>query len=428
MSHEPPLATDALTPIELQPVSLKLVVVSGPDAPKELLLERGTYRVGKDPVCELPLSDGSVSRTHLIIEVLPHAVQLTDPGSTNGSFCEGVKFDSVVARPPARIRVGRTELELLPRGALVSGPPPSTAERFGELTGKSLDMRRVFALLERLAKTDTDVLIDGETGTGKDVAARSLHAESKRSKNPFVVCDLASLAPTLAAAELFGHARGAFTGAVKDRPGLVERAQGGTLFLDEIGDFALELQPNLLRLLEQREVRRVGETHYRRVDVRVIAATHKDLEAEVSAGRFRADLWHRVAGVRVTLPPLRQRRDDIALLVDRILDKLGKHQSELSPQTRALLLAHSWPGNVRELSNVVERAVGLGDPLEAETPSAGTASFKETKDKLIAAFEKDYLTDLMRRCDHNVSRAAREAGMDRVNLHRLLKKHGVEAS
>jgi len=389
------------------------------------LLEAGSYRVGKDPACELALTDGAVSRTHLLVEVIGGGVRLTDQGSRNGSFYGGAKFEAVVAQAPARIRVGKTELELLPRATVLSGPPPSQAGRFGGLVGRSLEMRRVFALLERLAKTDTDVLVCGETGSGKEICARALHERSRRAKGPLVVCDLAAVAPTLAASELFGYAKGAFTGAARDHAGLAERANGGTLFLDELGDFSLELQPNLLRLLERREVRRVGEGDYRRIDVRVIAATHKDLQAEVKAGRFREDLYHRIAVATVTLPPLRERREDIAPLIDALLERMGKPPSALSAETRALLLAHPWPGNVRELRNVVERVVALGGaPVEAEAPAAAT--FREAKERLVAAFEKDYLRDLMKRCGNNVSQAAREAGMDRVNLHRLLKKHGED--
>ncbi len=423
MSQAGSIPTDALTPDSPPPVALKLVVVSGEDAGKELVLEAGSYRVGKDPACELVLTDGAVSRTHLLVEVISGGARLTDQGSKNGSFYQGARFDAVVAQAPARIRVGHTELELLPRATLQSGPPPSQADRFGGLIGKSLEMRRVFALLERLAKTDTDVLLRGETGSGKEVCARSLHEASGRAKGPLVVCDLAAVAPTLAASQLFGHARGAFTGAVKDQPGLAERAHGGTLFLDELGEFPLELQPNLLRLLERREVRRVGETQYRRIDLRVIAATHRDLQAEVKAGRFRDDLYHRVAVVTVTLPALRDRREDIAPLIDALLERMGKPPSALSPETRALLLAHPWPGNVRELRNMVERVVALGGPAEPEAPAS---TFREAKERLVAAFEKDYLRDLMKRCGNNVSQAAREAGMDRVNLHRLLKKHGAD--
>jgi DNA-binding NtrC family response regulator len=417
------IPTDVLSQATQAPLALKLVVVSGPDYRKELLLDQGTYRIGKDPACELVLADTAVSRTHLIVEVVAQGVRLTDPGSTNGSFCDGVRFTSVVAMPPARIRVGKTEIELVPRQAITSGPPPSDKDSFGELHGRSLVMRRLFAMLERVAPTDTDVLIQGETGSGKEVTARSIHAASARVQGPFVACDLAAVAPTLAAAELFGHVKGAFTGATKDRKGLVEQAHAGTLFLDEIGDFGLELQPQLLRVLEQREVRRVGESGYRKVDIRVLAATHKDLEAEVKAGRFREDLYHRIAVATVRLPPLRERREDIALLVDDLLERLGKPKGQMSAETRTLLLAHQWPGNVRELRNVVERAVGLG---EIEAPAAqAPMTFKESKDRLVAAFEADYLRDLMKRCGNNVSMAAREAGMDRVHLHRLLKKHGV---
>jgi two-component system, NtrC family, nitrogen regulation response regulator GlnG len=287
------------------------------------------------------------------------------------------------------------------------------------------------------------VLIQGETGTGKEGCAEGIHAGGKRRDGPFVIVDLAGIAPTLIESELFGHVKGAFTGAQSDRAGVFERAQGGTVFLDEVGELPPEIQPRLLRVLERRQVKRVGANDYRTVDVRVIAATHVDLEGAVKAGKFREDLFHRLAVLRVTLPPLRERLDDIPLLVDTVLGRMGRPPSALSDQTRALLSQYPWPGNVRELRNVVERVVNMGEealpdisPIVSVDKPRTSGSvvvgppeldlpFKEAKERLIEGFEKDYLKGLLERCGGNVSRASREAGIDRVYLRKLLKKHGL---
>ena len=244
-------------------------------------------------------------------------------------------------------------------------PPlrPSDETAFGALVGESLAMRQAFALLERAAAGGADVLLQGETGTGKDLAAEALHERGARARKPFVVCDLAAMAPTLIESELFGHVRGAFTGAVADRAGAFERAHGGTIFLDEVGDLPLELQPRLLRALERRQIKRVGGDRYETVDVRVVAATHRKLTEEVHAGGFREDLYHRLAMVTVVLAALRERLEDLPVLVDTLLKRLGvpaQRDAFLTSTTQLLLRSYDWPGNVRELRNVIERAVKLG--------------------------------------------------------------------
>jgi DNA-binding NtrC family response regulator len=418
----------------VSPVPLKLVVVSGRDYGKALVLERGPYRVGKSRSSDLVLSDPAVSRHHLKVEVLNGGCRIKDERSTNGSFFQGSRFALLDAPAGAVIRVGHTDLQLLP---VTHATPmrPSEKTTLGGLVGGSLVMRRAFALLERAAAGDADVLLEGETGTGKELAAEALHQLGPRAAGPFVICDLSAIAPTLVESELFGHVRGAFTGAVAERPGAFERAHGGTLFLDEIGDVALEMQPRLLRALERRQVKRVGGNTYESVDVRVVAATHRHLPDEVAAGRFREDLYHRLAVVTVVLPPLRERTEDLPPLVDAILARLGRVTSAaslLSPATQLLLRGHDWRGNVRELRNVIERAVRLGTEPEVPAASPGKAHsadastpFKEAKENLVAAFERDYLADLMRRYAGNVSVAARESGIGRAYLHRLLKKHGL---
>jgi DNA-binding NtrC family response regulator len=300
-------------------------------------------------------------------------------------------------------------------------------------------MREAFTLLERMASGDADVLIQGETGTGKELCAEGLHKEGQRRSGPFVIVDLAGLTPSLIESELFGHVKGAFTGAHTDRAGAFERANGGTVFLDEVGELPMEVQPRLLRALERRQVKRVGANDYRKVDIRVVSATHVNLEEAVKQGRFREDLFHRLAVLRVQLPPLRERLEDIPLLVDTVLERMGKPPSVLSEQTRALLTQYPWPGNVRELRNVVERVVNLGEEALPDMPTQPEIRvsrprvsvdpelpFKEAKEQLIEGFERDYLKSLLERCGGNISRAAREAGIARLYVRKLLKKHGLQ--
>lgn len=433
--------TEALAPSDQAPLKLKFVVVSGPDVGTELLLEAGTYTIGKAPDSDLVLNDAAVSRTHLVVAVKQEGVRVTDNGSTNGSFCEEMRFDALELKPGASVRLGRSLLKLVPQRAPAVALRPSDRSAFGALAGTSLRMRELFAVLEKVAQSDADVLVQGETGTGKELCAEAIHAHSARSAAPFVVCDLAAAAPSLIESELFGHRRGAFTGATADRMGPFEQAHGGTLFLDEVGDLPLELQPRLLRVLERRQVKRVGAEDYRTVDVRVISATHKDLEAEVEAGRFRRDLFHRLAVTRLRLPALRERPEDIPFLIDVFLSQLGKPATEIDPQTRAILSDYAWPGNVRELRHVVERAVTLGSdqvlengaregaslgPGHLRAPDAGVP-FKEAKQQMVDAFERDYLAQLLQRCGWNLSRASRESGVARFYLRQLIKKHGLEA-
>jgi transcriptional regulator with GAF, ATPase, and Fis domain len=447
------------------PSGLRLIVLSGPDQGAQITLGEGTYYVGKAHGCDLVLTDAAVSRQHLELKMMPDGVAVRDLGSTNGSFYGGARFTNVTVGAGAVITIGDTELKLVTAedANRVMALPPSAATRFGGLIGASLKMREVYGLLERVAQSEIAVLIHGETGTGKELCAEAIHQASSRARGPFVICDLAGVSRSLIESELFGHVRGAFTGADRDREGAFQQAHGGTIFIDEIGELELEMQPRLLRALEQRKVKPVGSGVYREVDVRVIAATNRDLAAEVRAGRFRDDLYHRLAVVTVTLPPLRERRDDVALLVRAFLDeKLPGRDVRIPPETLALLTDYDWPGNVRELRNVVERALslmpkdgptavlepgllGLEPPPATGLPSGigaasstgeatagpwgalgpGDARFREAKERLITAWERDYVSELLRRAGGNVSRAAREGGIDRVYLHRLMKKHGI---
>jgi two-component system, NtrC family, response regulator len=449
---EPPGPPDVPTekapaPHELAPLvpGARLVVVTGPDRGRELVVSGGSYRVGKAEACDLVLTDGAVSRQHLELAVADGCLRVRDLDSKNGSYYQGARFATIVIGLGASVKLGATEL-------LLVGPEDRSpldiwdGDRFGELLGASVAMRRLFALLAKFAPSGAPVLIRGETGTGKELVAAAIHAHSPRAGRPFVVGDLASLTGTLIESELFGHVRGAFTGADRDRPGLFAEARDGTVFLDEIGELELTDQPRLLRALDQKQFRPVGSSTYRPIAARLVAATNRDLVAEVAAGRFREDLYHRLAVLCVELPPLRSRRDDIRLLarhfVARAAGQLGIAVPEIPPALLAEIAEHDWPGNVRQLRNVLERAVTLtpeGAALDAATlglhPSAETAirtapadisvPFHDAKSRLIDAWERDYVVRLLARAGGNLSLAARSAGMSRMSLYRLLEKHRV---
>jgi DNA-binding NtrC family response regulator len=297
-------------------------------------------------------------------------------------------------------------------------------------------MRKLFAVLEKVAASDINVLVEGESGTGKELVTAEIVQRGPRSEQPFVIVDCGAVSPSLVESELFGHARGAFTGAERERVGAFETADGGTVFLDEIGELPLELQPKLLRAIEAREIRRVGEVKARKVNVRVIAATHRDLAREVNRGRFREDLYFRLAVMNVRVPSLRERLEDLPLLIRGFLSVLGvPDQIDLfAPHVLAELEAHDWPGNVRELRNYVERTIVLREPQPAARRQLGVAGdvdlgtpFKLAKDAAVSAFERSYLTALLEAAGDNVSKAARSGGMDRMYLHRLIQKHGLRA-
>jgi DNA-binding NtrC family response regulator len=327
--------------------------------------------------------------------------------------------------------------------------PASPSTHFGELIGASVPMRELFAVLERVAQSDVGVLIEGETGTGKELAAEALHRGSPRT-GPLVICDLAGVSRSLIESELFGHVRGAFTGADRDRDGAFVQAASGTIFIDEIAELELDAQPRLLRALERRQVKPVGGSSYRDLDVRVIAASNRDLREEVRAGRFREDLYHRLAVIQVRIPSLRERREDIPLLVEHLLARAATH-AQFSDAAMQALCDYRWPGNVRELKNVLDRALSLLPPpadgapaadraITPEllglpplppdaTPQAGplcSARFRDAKERMISAWERAFVARLLERSGGNVTRAARDGGMDRVYLHRLMKKHHID--
>jgi transcriptional regulator with GAF, ATPase, and Fis domain len=440
------------TPATVNLRRCKLVVIRGAQRGTEFVIPGDVFRVGKAPEAnDLVLGDETVSRVHFEIQRDAKGYLVRDLRSTNGTFLDGAEVKEAYLRAGSVIAAGSCELKFTPFEERIE-ILPSDKEQLGEMVGKSPAMREIFGLIERIAPTDATVLIEGETGTGKDLIARTLHQLSPRSSAPFVVVDCGAVAGTLIESELFGHEKGAFTGAVAARQGAFELASGGTVFLDELGELSLDLQPKLLRVLEQRELRRVGGQKTTKVDLRVVAATRKDLRSEVEKGKFREDLYFRLNVVPITAPPLRERREDIPLLIDAMLGKQAPGGIALSEVTRAALMAHDWPGNVRELRNVIERALALGaDPGMLVAPIGEPAgptgrgfahgaqlgdgiefdpgvSFRDTKEKWTERFERRYLTWLIRRADGNISKAARDADMDRKYLHKLLRKYGITGS
>jgi transcriptional regulator with GAF, ATPase, and Fis domain len=427
------------------------VVLSGSQRGEERTIAGDVFRIGKSGENDLALGDDTVSRMHCEIRRERKGYLLTDLGSTNGTLLDGAEIKEAWLKPGAVITVGKVELKVRPFAERIE-ILPSESSRFGECVGTTLAMRQLFGIAERLGPSDATVLIGGETGTGKDLFARAIHGVSPRKSKPFLVVDCGAVVGTLIESELFGHEKGAFTGATSARAGAFELANGGTLFLDEIGELPLDLQPKLLRALEQRAFRRVGGSREIRVDIRVVAASKRNLKMEVERGKFREDLYFRLAVVPIELPPLRERRDDIPLLSEKLLegiaalDSTGQTPKTLGPNVADALRAHDWPGNVRELRNVLERAaylaratgqkeiVSVGLPASGAPRDAATRAFepgksyRDTRAEWEAGFEKAYVSWLLERHGGNISAAARAADMDRKYLHKLARRHGVHPS
>ena len=416
-----------------------LVVTQGPDTGKRHEIAGIPVRIGSSSECTFVLSDDTVSRHHCQVAATPGGVQVRDEGSTNGIFVGGVRIADAIFAEPFQLRLGQTVLSITPLSDTVSREQ-SVSERFGDLLGKSAPMRELFADLIRIAPTELSVLIEGETGTGKELVADSIHRASARAQGPYVVFDCSAVTPSLAESELFGHEKGAFTGAIAARAGVFEQADGGTIFLDELGELPKDLQPKLLRVLEKREVRRVGSNRTIPVDVRLISATNRNLRAEVDAGNFREDVYFRVAATHVFVPPLRDRLDDLPLLVQHFLERSSppRHMDEVPAHIWDMLRSYRWPGNVRELQNAVQRMLVTPErTLSATGPrSVPPAPVAEPDSKLeplriarrLAAddFERGYLQRVLARTDGNVTRAAAIAEVSRQMIQKLLKKHAID--
>ncbi|HEX5037363.1 MAG TPA: sigma 54-interacting transcriptional regulator [bacterium] len=430
----------------------QLVVLSTAAKGKKLDLNRPVTKLGKKEDNDLVLDEKTVSRNHAEIVQTEDSYILKDLGSTNGTYLNDIRVKEAYLSPGDIVRLGTARIEFIAFDEKVQ-IEPSTRQEFGGLLGRSRRMRQIFSLLEKISPTNATVLIEGETGTGKDLVARAIHQNSPRKAKPFVVFDCSAVAQNLIESELFGHVKGSFTGAVATRKGAFEEANGGTIFLDEIGELSLDLQPKLLRALEQREVKKVGANESQPIDVRVVCATNRNLKKEVSENRFRQDLYYRLSVVKINLPPLRERPDDIPFLIEKLLasgrfnvDSEGKLKvTRVDDDALKMLTRYQWPGNVREMVNILERMVPMVDgnvvsgkdvgfifeEMEREEEATERMSvdmglpFKEAKQKVVESFEKDYLAALLRRNNYNISKTAREAGIDRKHIRNLLKKYGI---
>ena len=413
---------------------VRLTITKGPDKGKETMLQKPLVLIGSLAENDLVLADPTVSRRHAAIEEKANGYVIRDLDSTNGTLLDGVRVREAYLLPGSVISLGQTEISFSPLEERIE-ILKSNRDRFGELIGTSPSMQEVYGILERIAPTDVTVLLDGETGTGKELAARAIHSNGRKSAGPFVVVDCGAVAPNLIESELFGHEKGAFTDAVKFRQGAFELADSGTIFLDEIGELSLDLQPKLLRALDQREIKRVGADRPVTVNVRVISATNKDLEREVKAGRFREDLYYRLSVVRIYMPPLRKRKEDIEIIAEHLLkgisSEINKKITGLSPEALSALTAYSWPGNVRELKNVLGRAAALcdGKRIEAKdlflSEAKDTATLEGLSGKTLEEIEKAAIHATLRSVSGNKTEAAKVLGIAYSTLYEKMKKYGI---
>ena len=414
-------------------------VARTPDG-KEIAIDVDPLVIGRDEGAQIRLADPEVSALHCELRAVNEGVLVKDLGSTNGTFVGSVRIREGVITTATEVLVGSTRISIEPTTGK-QRVDVGFSDRFGDLVGSSPKMRRVFGVLEKVANTALSILILGETGTGKEVVAKSVHDASDRKGGPFVVLDCGSIPASLAESILFGHEKGVFTGATERKKGALAEAHGGTLFLDELGELPLELQPKLLRVLAERQVKRVGGNTLEPIDVRVLAATRRDLGVEMNAGRFRSDLFFRIAQVRVELPALRERLDDLPLLVAEICKRAGKPDAApiVEDWIDRRLGSYDWPGNVRELVNVAQVAATLADTPEAiddvltlardsvaDEPQRAQTAFAEAKRGSIASFEREYFTQLSRASKGNVSEMARQSGMERHHVRAYLRKYGIE--
>jgi transcriptional regulator with GAF, ATPase, and Fis domain len=436
----------------IQVEKCKLVVVDGPSTGVEMIVSKNIVRIGTNEGCDLVLDDNTVSRFHCEIRHIGDEYLLVDHDSTNGTYVGNLRIREAFLFPNCELLVGNSLIRFVP---LIEEIPvyPIRRSQYGALIGASPRMRDIYGVIDKVAPSELSVVVQGETGTGKELVARAIHDHSRRRRRPLVIFDCSAFPENLLESELFGHEKGAFSGAHRTHRGVFERAEGGTIFFDELGEMSLPLQPKFLRALENGEIRRVGGERTIRVDCRVVAATNRDLQSMVEEGAFRQDLYYRLAKVRMQLPPLRERLEDVPLLVNHFLRELRERQPTLharsfSEDALAAMTDYDWPGNVRELRNVVERAatfceheiVDAGDlpgDLQARMgrPSMRAAvvaqldpgaGLKEAKEAMVAQFERDYLVTLLERFNMNISRVAREAGIDRRHVYRLMQKYDIQ--
>jgi DNA-binding NtrC family response regulator len=431
MADENRLVPTKILARELRFARYRLVVLDGAEAGRAIDASEDEVSIGTAKGNTLVLSDPAVSRHHVAIVSTPRGHLVRDLGSTNGTLINGVSVERAYLASNAVITVGDTRLRFDVLGTDESAALSPDA-KWGRAIGASSEMRRLFAMLPKIADSDATLLLEGETGTGKSLIASAVHERSPRASGPFVVVDCGAIPPNLIESELFGHEKGAFTGAFAARAGAFESAAGGTVFLDEIGELPLDMQPKLLRAIEDRVVKRVGRNESTPLDIRLIAATNRDLRLEINKGRFRSDLYYRLNTIRVRVPPLRERREDIPLLVAHYYEEMGGGEPPAS--LLADFARHDWPGNVRELRAAVERAVLLGDPMVWQGLSDDAAparadenmSFREAKERAVGHWERDYVRALIAQHQGNISRAARAVRMDRNHLRELMVRHGIK--
>ncbi|HRH00047.1 MAG TPA: sigma 54-interacting transcriptional regulator [Polyangiaceae bacterium] len=394
--------------------------------------------IGRNEACDLVLDDKRVSAVHVELIATERGVRVRDLGSRNGTFLGDTRIGEVYLLKPTVFSVGESVLEFTPTTPETVEIPEVAA--FGPLVGSSAGMRAVFERCRKAAPTELTVLILGETGCGKELVAQAIHQASMRAHKPFVVVDCGSIPPSLAESALFGHERGSFTGAVDKRISPFVEADGGTIFLDELGELPVDVQPKLLRALAEQRIKSVGSNNYKPVNVRVIAATRRDLVREVNAGTFRSDLYFRVAQLRVELPPLRERLEDIPALVRKMMIDIGDKDAyaRITSDSLERLMRHDWPGNVRELRNVISVALAFGKegpldlaqhlaPLVASSDSTPTRgrTFQDAKRDVLARFEREYFTALYAECSGNVSEIGRRSAMERAHVRGYLRRHGI---
>ena len=414
-----------------------LEVVAGPDTGRRARVDRPVFVVGKGESCDLRLSDPTVSREHVRFALTAGGLAVSDDGSKNGTLAAGLRIAQVTLLADTVLTLGGTTIAV----TLDTGDTAielSATDHFGGAFGRSSAMRHVFAALERAAPSNAPILLEGESGVGKDLLARAVHESSARAAAPFVTIDCGAISASLVESELFGHERGAFTGADRAREGVFQAADGGTLFLDEIGELPLDLQPKLLRALEAGEVRPVGGKA-RLVDVRIVAATNRRLGEAVQRGEFRSDLFYRLGVVRLLVPPLRDRREDVVPLATSFLRRTRRSaDAELPPELAALLSSYAWPGNVRELRNVIERFALLGvtrpkDLFDATESAGGGAGdgelfdvpFQEARQTLVERFERRYLEHVLAACGGSTARAIARSGVPRPTFYRMMARLGL---
>jgi transcriptional regulator with GAF, ATPase, and Fis domain len=442
----------------LQVETCSIKIIKGLQAGEQFQFSKDVIRVGAHPRCDIQINDGTVSRFHCEIHRNQDGYRLIDDSSTNGTYVGELRVRDIFLMPNLAFQIGNTTLNFSPQIEEIN-VEESKLSQLGPLIGASRQMRNTYTLIQRLAPSDLSVIVQGETGTGKELVAQAIHELSHRSKKTLVVFDCSAVPEHLIESELFGHEKGAFSGAVRTHAGLFEQADGGTLFLDELGELPINLQPKLLRALESGVIRRVGAEKTIRVDVRVISATNRDLAAMVKEGKFRQDLFYRLAKVIIHLPPLNTRKGDAILIAQHFLMKLNKQNEGrrfikgITPNALHQLEAWEWPGNVRELRNIIERAYTFADremihsadlvdhlntnqfdemslnedvALNLDIPES--CSLKEAKERIIESFERDYLQQLLSKHNNNISAVSRDAGIDRRHVYRLMKKYEMQTS